>query len=151
MQANPYILHKIAMEHYIATTAKTYLIIRTSNLIGETSNPNTIANYLRHKVASGESFECWNIQRNLLNISHLCKMTNRLIEKNVVNDTVYLVNPIAYTVVEIVSCFEQILQKKANYTVVNKGANFDFPTDLSQLLFDELHISTEHYLQKNLA
>ncbi len=150
MQAKPYILHKKNMENYVEKNAQQYLIIRTSNLIGETPNPHTIANYLREKVQSSEHFEVWNIKRNLLHINHLCSMTNSFISENNLNQTIYLVNPVAYSVLEIVACFEEILNKKANYNLVDKGANFDTPIELSQRLFTKIGISSIDYLAKNL-
>jgi nucleoside-diphosphate-sugar epimerase len=161
MAEKPYILHKIAMENLIAQHAKRYLIIRTSNLVGKTPNPNTIANYLAAKVRSGEHFECWNVQRNLLYISHLCAMTGYVLQAEYTEaahnllpintrQTVFLVNPVAYPVLDIVQCMEQIFDKKANYTLVNKGANFEIDTTLSAQIFQKLHIDTDNYLARIL-
>jgi nucleoside-diphosphate-sugar epimerase len=150
MQQKAYILHKIKMEELIAKTAKKYCIIRTSNLVGDTPNPNTIANYLTQKVRSGEPFEGWNIKRNLLDVAHLCAMTHSFILQKKENQTIYLVSPISYSVLDIVVCLERILQKKANYTIVEKGANFEIDTTIAQNLFETLSISTTNYLDNLL-
>jgi dTDP-4-dehydrorhamnose reductase len=153
MQQKAYISHKIAIEQLIAATANRYLIIRTSNLMGQTDNPYIIGNYLYQKVATGEPFECWNVQRNLLDIKHLCAMAHRVIETETLNKTIFLINPLSYSVLEIVVCLETILKKKANYTVVEKDITFNIDaasnidTTLSIKLFDDLFIPTENYLQ----
>lgn len=150
MQVKPYILHKIKMEQLIAKTAKKYCIIRTSNLVGNTPNPNTIANYLTQKVRSGEAFECWNIKRNLLDVAHLCAMTHYFISKNETNQTIYLVCPRSYSVLDIVNCLASFLQKKANYSIVEKGADFEVNTTIASDLFQKLNIPTANYLENVL-
>lgn len=60
-----YTLHKIDMENLVRRTFDNYCIIRIGNITWG-SNPNTIINYIRHKLQSGETFEVQDTYRYIL-------------------------------------------------------------------------------------
>lgn len=53
----------------IVNSCNDFLIIRLSNVVGVTSNPNTIVNYLYSKIASSTTFDLWRYaKRNFIDI-----------------------------------------------------------------------------------
>ncbi|HLP10799.1 MAG TPA: NAD-dependent epimerase/dehydratase family protein [Flavobacteriales bacterium] len=143
-----YVKHKLAVEEYIKNRKGDYLIVRTSNIVGKTSNPNTITNFLFNHINNQQEFECWqNAERNLLDVDHLVNMCMRLVAHNLINRTVFLVNPISYPVPKIVAQFEKITGKTALCTYVDKGAVFDFDKSVSERLFKDHSVETSNYLE----
>jgi nucleoside-diphosphate-sugar epimerase len=143
-----YVKHKKAMEAVVQLSGKPYLIIRTSNVVGESNNPFTIANYLFNKIVKEERFELWvNATRNLIDIEHLCRMVETILAEKLRNETVYLVCPIDYDIFTIVDVFCTVMGKNALYSKKKKGSFFSCNKSLSTRLFYQLGIPTERYLE----
>ncbi|HET6244685.1 MAG: NAD(P)-dependent oxidoreductase [Bacteroidetes bacterium] len=144
-----YVRHKLEMEELIKQKLSKYLIIRTGNVVGKTTNPYTIMNFVYSKIVEKQTFELWSgAIRNVLDIEHLFQMVKYLLEKGIVNKTLYLVNPIDYKMTEIVHVFEKVLKLQAQLVNVNKGCHFNYERNLSNELFEILNISSENYLTK---
>ena len=78
-----YIHHKKEMEDLIKKKSNEYIIIRTSNIIGEIGNPNTIIRFLCQSILDNKEIEIWkNSYRNILDIDDLVTMVNELLIKN---------------------------------------------------------------------
>lgn len=125
-----YILHKLNMERLIKMHASSYLICRTTNIVGENGNMNTIINYLIEKIATGSPFERWNnAVRNILDVDDLYAIIKALLEKfsSQENRTVNIFNPIFYSVKHIIQTIEKHLFKMANYIGVEKGCSYSIP------------------------
>ncbi len=152
VKKNLYVSHKLNMESFIKENASSYLIVRTSNIVGPNStNPHTIINYLVNHIKESSSFELWkNSFRNILDIDHLYSMVLKVIESNTINKTVDLLNPVSLNMVEIVQTVERFLQKKGDYKLLDIGSYFEVDKSLSSKLFDELNIEQENYLLRTL-
>lgn len=147
-----YIQHKLSMEKIIQQSGLKYLIVRTSNVIGDIGNPNTILRYVFDSIKNERFFEVWkNAYRNILDVDHLIVMLDETIKRKYENRIVYLLNPIDYSMTQIVTECELFLNKKANFDIVEKGASFQYDKGLSMLLFNELDIKDKDYINKVLT
>lgn len=147
-----YIKHKLRMEKIIQQSGIKYLIVRTSNVVGGIGNPGTILRYLFDSIKNEKPFEIWkNAYRNILDVDHLIVMLDETIKRKLVNCIVYLLNPIDYSIPQIITECELILNKKANYISVEKGTGFKYDKTLSMYLFNELNINNEGYINKVIS
>ena len=77
--ATPYMRHKRAMEEWVAGSANG-LVLRLPQVVGVTANPNTLTNFLRDRILSGEPFTVWaNAQRNLIDVDDVVAIAAGLI------------------------------------------------------------------------
>ncbi len=121
----PYVKHKVAMEAEVRR-AKNYLIFRLPQVVGHTKNPNTLTNYLYGKIVSGSFFHVWGkAKRNLIDVDDVAKIAYFILKnKGVMNETLNIVSPVSFFIVDLVNIFESILNKKANYEVLDIGGNY---------------------------
>ncbi len=146
-----YVQHKTAMEKIVKNISHNYLIIRKSNLFGALAPEKSILPYLCNSIIRGDKIEVWaNAFRNILDIDHFMLMYNKVLNENIINDTIFLVNPQEFSIREIIRCCEKVIGKIANVELISKGAKFYYDTKLSGDLFDDLAISKEFYLENLL-
>ena len=150
----PYVLHKLGMERIIQEQHPNYLIVRTSNLVGRTPNPNTVLNFLFNAILQEQAIELWaHAERNLIDIADVFKSVNYILENDLFkNKIIALANTTSYSVIDIVSALEQFLGKKAHYTLVDKGQAFPIPLHEIKKVYQALSIDFDHnYLNRLLA
>ena len=144
----PYVKHKLKMETIVAENAKLFNIFRIPQVIGKTGSP-TLVKYLFDKIQNEGHFELWiDSYRNLIDIEDVAATVNYIIQNNLFrNEIVDISSPVNTPVLEVVEIIEKILNKRANYTVVKKGASYHI--DLGQckeiyrylgIIFDEDYI-----------
>ena len=131
------------MENIVKLESKNYLIFRLSNVIGKSGSCNTIINFLLNKIKSNQKFYLWkNASRNIIDIADICKIVSYIIEKNLFNSTT--IN-IAYDhnnkIADIVKAIEDMLNKKAVYTIDDKGIDLKIDNSKIQLIMRELEIN----------
>lgn len=149
----PYLTHKSAMESLALSSGKA-IILRLPQVVGRSSNTNTLTNFLYHKIVSGEHFAVWSqAERNLIDVDDVVSISSFIIEKQWINS---LVAPIAALKSSpmplIVDSFERTLNKKANYSLINKGAPFPIDTSITEKVCDHIHINlNDGYLDRILA
>ncbi|UMQ40265.1 hypothetical protein MKS83_12735 [Chryseobacterium sp. Y16C] len=120
-QKSQYVLHKKAMEKYIADHSNDYLIIRIGNLIGKGGNPNTLFNFFKNKILQNDSFEIHTEARRLiLGIEDLNTFISGLHSKKY-NKILNFSYPYYYKPEEIVSALEGEIGKKSSYKEINDG------------------------------
>jgi nucleoside-diphosphate-sugar epimerase len=62
------------------TTCADYLIIRASNVVGETDNPHTVLNFFANRIRKGESFQVWRgATRNLIDVDDVYRIVTEYI------------------------------------------------------------------------
>jgi len=148
---SPYVQHKIQIEQYIARTIPNYVIFRVSNLVGSTSNTNTIFNFIVRHIQEGKPFDVWtNANRNLIDVDDLYTIVDHILCNSLFsNQVVNIANPVSYPVPEIVSAAERFFHTKANCTFVDKGAAFAIDiSDIQPIIIAE-HINfDEGYLMR---
>ena len=120
-----YVKHKLKMEALIRNVSNKYLILRVSNVVGNSENKSIIFNFLVEHLLNNYHFTLWkNAYRNLIDIEDVKLLVISLIEKGSYNRIVNIANPTNIAVTEIVGTIEQFFKIKGNYTFVEKGANF---------------------------
>jgi nucleoside-diphosphate-sugar epimerase len=147
------------MEGLIKSKATKWTIFRVSNIVGGGNNPLTLTNYLHHTIVNGLSFELWTkATRNLIDIDHVSSIIKYHIHHEPCNRIVNVANKQNYTLTQIVSEFERILNKKANDTEIAKGSGFTIDISdilhflpLLQIEFDNNYLTnllTKHYVKE---
>lgn len=112
---NPYVLHKLKIENIIKDSKQNYLIIRLPNLVGFSTNPNTITNYFADSIRLGRTISLnQKAFRHLIDASDLPGILSDV--KNKFGTNKNLINietdkPISAH--QIILFMEEALQKKA--------------------------------------
>lgn len=140
-----YVKHKLAMEKLIESKHSSFYIFRLPQVVGRTESP-TIINYLYQKINTNELFDLWdNSTRNLIDVEDVFKIVDYIIQKKVyLNQIINVASPTNIKIKNLVLIVENILNKKGNYRIVDKGIAYEI--DISkiepilkylQIIFDE--------------
>lgn len=126
----PYMQHKLAMESLVLATAGG-IILRLPQVVGRTSNPNTLTNYLHAKILNGEHFHVWaRAERNLVDVADVALIGEAIITSNETPPTIInIASETSIPVLRIVNLFEATLERRALYTTEDCGNAF--PIDVS--------------------
>jgi len=153
LKNSPYVKHKLAMEELIMKRQSNYHIFRISNLAGNTSNPHTVLNYFFQHIFRYDFFYLWkNACRNVIDVDDAFSVTDFIVKNNLFkNETINIANPVNYSVIKIVELLEEIIGKKGNYSIIDKGGTPEIDVKPIQHLFPILNMSfDESYLKKTL-
>ncbi len=153
LNTEPYASHKLRCEELIRMHCPRHLILRVTNVVGKSGNPNTVFKFFVDNIRSETSFELWrNACRNLVDIEDVVRITRALLATNKPAETFLLANPVNHAVPELVATLEQKLGKRAVCTHTDKGScalyemnetvafynaiGFSFPPDYLQKLIE---------------
>ncbi|TCL70391.1 NAD-dependent epimerase/dehydratase family protein [Rhizobium sp. BK251] len=125
LRNSPYVLHKEEMEGLVRSQ-KDHVIFRLPQVVGKTSNPNFLTNYLFRKITLGEHFEVWKYaKRNLIDVEDVAAIASYLVRTSLVNGTTQnIASPFSTSVLQLVEVFELVLGKKARYSLVEAGGSY---------------------------
>ena len=150
VNTNPYINHKLEVEKLIRQKAKSYLVIRTGNIVGDNANKNTIFSFLLNSVKNSIPFILWkNSYRNFLHIEDFVKMVDyalNILSKR--NEVICLINPKDINILNLVELMEMKLKTKGIFAVEEKGSSFDTDKSLSIYIFHALGLEGVDYEEK---
>ena len=137
----PYVKHKLSIEEFISKNFSRYLIIRTSNLVGFNPwNSHTLFNYLHHALTVNEPI-CVNpaLIRNFLDVEHFVSLLEEYISGYPLNKIVEIVNPVSYSMSDIIHEFETFFSKKftIEFTSESDFAVFELNPQLSLRLMEK--------------
>lgn len=129
-QDSHYVLHKLAMENYIKSNSKNYLILRIGNIVGNGGNPNTLFNFLKNQIKNNNEFSLHlKARRFLLDIEDIADfLKSRCL--NISNKILNVAFPYNYNLKEIITAIEENVNQKAIYKEINEG-------DFYKVDFDE--------------
>lgn len=147
----PYVKHKLLIEDFISNNFNNYLIIRTSNLVGFNPwNSHTLFNYLNHALAVNQQILVNPVlTRNFLDVDHFVSLLNAYLIKYQKNQIVEIVNPLSYSMQEIINDFEKFFCKKFILQSVsdkNDFALFEINPKLSLDLINESGLSFDNHI-----
>ncbi len=125
MAQTPYVRHKLQMEDLVIQAPR-HAIFRLPQVVGRSSNPNLLTNFLRDRICSGEHFQVWeHARRNLMDVDDIAAIVAHLVRTcGVQNRSYNIACPFSVPVIEIVQAFELVLERKAHYSIVNAGAGY---------------------------
>lgn len=117
----PYTTHKRAMEALV-TTHPGHIILRLPQVVGFTSNPYTLTNFLADRINRGLPLDVWrNATRCLIDIDSVAALTTLLIRNRKCGLLSDLAPPEVVTMPELVHMMEKALRKRAQCTFINQG------------------------------
>lgn len=154
-----YVKHKLQMEELIQDEFPSHLIIRLPILVGNTPNPHTFFNFIRDRIINGEPLKVYRqAWRYLFDADDLARLLPSLLRET--KNGPGIVN-MAFeneaSVPELVSMFEEILGKKAETIMLEKGSRYSFDTSFFNSFLRrnamEINVNTYNYnlLRKYLS
>ena len=128
MRGTHYIRHKLKMEQIIVDSGLPYLIFRLPQIVGKSNNDSTLTNYLFSNILHEHHFYVWKKAiRFLVDIADVVRYVSYVFDdRKEFNRTINFFMS-SCNVFEIVSIFEDIIGKKAHYTLLEKGEPYSIP------------------------
>lgn len=148
---SPYVVHKKKMEELVASGSKRYSIFRLPQVVGKTSNPNTLTNYLYQQIVSGATFQVWrHAKRNLIDVDDIASISSYLVNHSLTENTnTNIASPFSISIPDLVGIFETVIGKKANYTIVDAGGVYEINVEQAVDVANQLGIMfDETYLER---
>lgn len=150
LMKSAYVTHKLAMEALVGS-AENHAIFRLPQVVGKTANPHTLTNYLYNVIISGAHFQIWrNAARNLIDVDDIVTIIEHLYCTSKINRvTMNIACPFSIPMVQLVSVFESILDKKANFTLIDAGGSYTIDTDLATATAKQIGIDfDDSYIER---
>lgn len=144
-----YCQHKLMMEELVKKSSKTYLIFRLAEVVGKSSNPCLIFNYIVDAVVGNKPFNVWkNAGRHFMDIDHVGLLCSRIIdEKFFFNTTINISSPMLTKIIDLVHMIEEVFNKKSNYKLVDKGTCYRIDlSDIQEILAENQIIFDDKYV-----
>lgn len=148
-----YVVHKKNIENIIVSRGN-YFIFRLPQVVGYSKNTHVLANFLYSKIKKDQQFEIWKYAtRNFIDIDDVFKIVKYMIDNNIGFNTVTnIAASSSSAILTIVKCFEQIVNKEANYTIVEKGCPYQIETQQSDAVAKKIGLQFDsEYLYKTLS
>ncbi len=119
---NDYYKHKANMEDIIKEHSKKYYIFRVPQLFGDfIDNHKTLINFIYTSIEYNQKFNIYDeAYRYVIEINDVIKIVESYLTHHDSCMTVDIANTYRYKVLDIVQIFEKILNKKANYEIIQK-------------------------------
>lgn len=150
---SPYVLHKLYIEEMISAHFKNYLIIRLPIVVGKSTNPNTLTNFLYNCIRSGKSFNLYtNAQRYLIDLDDVVFLTSQLLQKVHENCKINLVLDNKTSIQSIVYLLAEIIGRQPYFNEVPRGSDYDIDNTFVKDLLGEdyFQIQGSEYIEKLL-
>ena len=156
LKKDNYTRNKIIIENLIKKSLNNFLILRLPQIVGKSSNPHTIINFIYKKVLLEQRFKVWsNVKRNLIDIDDLIKIVKLIISTklqpgNVIN----ILNPNSIYVKKIVNIMGDIVKKNPKYILLEykpkKKGNLKIKSSSKFNLNIKKYFKDKNYLKKIL-
>lgn len=119
-----YIQHKLKIEKYISKNFSSFIVFRLPIVVGNTSNPHTLTNFLFTTIKTEQNFLLFaNAHRYLIDVDDLSVLVSGIIDSSEYDNKILNIcfnNKVS--ILEIVSIFEKTIGKKALYEISEKGS-----------------------------
>lgn len=151
----PYVKHKLYIERLIPNLFSNYLIVRTSNLVGNNPwNTHTLFNYLCNALDSDVEITVdFEVIRNFLGAEHFTTLLQIYLSNYELNSTIEIVNPVSYSMQHIIHAFEKFFLKKFTLresTAANDFAHFELNKELTEKLMKIGGLNFEDHIENLL-
>ncbi|PRM91349.1 hypothetical protein CJ672_09700 [Arcobacter cryaerophilus gv. occultus] len=151
---NEYYKHKMNMEEIVKKFSKNYYIFRIPQLFGDLIVHKTLINFIYRSIINEEKFNIYDqAYRYVIEINDVRKLVELYLDNHFPCMIENLANPYRYKVLDIVKIFEKLLNKKAQYKIIEKEDKYIL--DLTSLkifvnTFDTNVVFGEEYLSEKL-
>jgi nucleoside-diphosphate-sugar epimerase len=123
-ERNEYTTHKINMEKTVLDKAFSYNIFRLPQVLGK-NNKNQLIGFFYESIKMEKSFELFDIERNIIDIKDVFILVDKILKENIFkNQIINIANPKNIKVLDLVNILENIIDKKAKYSIVKKSGEF---------------------------
>lgn len=138
-----YFLHKLNMENLVKESRNSYYIFRLPQVVGKSKNQNTIVNFLILNIKNNICFNVWrHAERNLIDIDDVVAIAGYIIKHGLyLNSTVNIASSVQYSIFDVIKAIEKFFDKKAVYTITDKGKSKKIDIDLILPIISKLDIS----------
>jgi nucleoside-diphosphate-sugar epimerase len=151
LRTSRYIEHKLKVEESIAKTAVAWLVFRLPIVVGQTTNPFTLTNFLYNRIRNNEPFELHrNACRYLIDVEDVRQTLLPIVESPLANKVFNVHFGQKTTLPDLVAAFENLLGQKACSNVVEKGTCYDVPNGDFLALVDPSAIPAAGYVHRVL-
>ncbi len=142
LKTSAYINHKLKIEKYISENFSSFIIFRLPIVVGNSTNPHTLTNFLFNTIKNNQHFLLFaNAYRYLIDVDDLSVLLSGIIDSSEYDNKILNIcfnNKIS--ILELVSIFEKIIGKKALYEMNKKGSvyipnNIEFINYLQKIDF----------------
>lgn len=155
LKNSTYVKHKIEIEKHISSCSSEYLIFRLPTLIGKTSNPHTLANYLFNSIQNEQLITVFNNAcRYIIDVDDISILLSQIIRRSIFQNCILDINfNNAIFVRELIGIFEDVLSKKAITEFTEGGdcyptSNLPFLTFLKQIKYELDPFYNHHLIKK---
>lgn len=142
-QDSKYIQHKKEIEHYIRNQAPFYLIVRLPIMIGQTSNPNTLINFLVNSINAQTPIQLHsNACRHLLDVDDLVTLLGPYLNNETIQKELNVPGSQQIKIPDLINEIEKVLQLHGKYSWVDTGACYSIPLDAGE----SIYVKQENYI-----
>jgi len=151
---NAYYRHKENMENMIKTYSTNYYILRLPQLFGNLILHKTLINYLYKCLVHDHYFNVYSdAHRYVIEIHDVKKIVESYLSFSQSCIVVDIANPYRYSVLDIVNILEQLLQKNAKYSIIEKTDKYILEFEDMKKFIQQCKVSVdfnENYLFNHL-
>ncbi len=152
LQATRYVQHKKSIEHRISELCHSYVILRTSNVVGAGGNRRNILNYFIEKIRNQEPFEVWSgSYRNFIGISEVFTLVSVLLkDKRFLNRIVDIIAPESFRVMDLVNYLGTLMKTAPAFRIIERGASPIYDHEICNILIKDYNLNIGPDYQKDL-
>lgn len=145
-----YYYHKLEMEKLIKENVAKYYIFRLPQVIGQSSNNNSLINYFITSIKEQQEIQIWEkAYKNLIDVQDVLVLVNNIINNEMyLNKITNIINKNYYSIVEIIKTVEKLLNLKAKIKLIDKGFKPNYTIDYIENLGVTFN---DDYLKKSLS
>ena len=141
----PYMRHKAEMENAVLAS-KQGLVLRLPQVVGNTTNPYTLTNFLRDRIILHEPIDVWaNAERNLIDIDDVVAIGTEFLRSWPSNDRVIAIATQKSTPMpEIVAAMEEALGIRAITRIFDTGEPMPVDSTIAMEAAQRLRLDLEN-------
>lgn len=149
-EISDYTKHKIAMENLVTNKSNNYIIIRLPQIIGKNSENQLIA-FLFNSIQNEKIFKLYDIERNVIAIDDVEIIFDYIVNDNTcVNKIINIANSKNIKVLDLVLILEKIIQKKANFNIINMNGNLNIDIDATLSFINNKNLFKNNYIERKI-
>lgn len=138
------------MENIIIKKSNNYNIFRVPQIVGF-NNKNQLVGYLYNKIKNKDSFDLYDIERNLIDVSDMKNIVkNLIVDESYNNSIINIAYPSNIKVKTLVEQISIILNIEPKYNLITMPGDFNIDVEKINNIIEKLNICKENYVEKLL-